>query len=76
MKLVHGLFAHPSALSEHAGADPIRTRKLQHRHVGHAKLGEAGGVQFVDDSTVNRLGRHPQQGSDEHVVRRRRRVRG
>lgn len=31
-KLVHGLLAHAGALGEHARADPIRARKLQHRH--------------------------------------------
>ena len=36
-QLVHGLLAHAGALGEHARADPVRTWKLQHRHVRHAE---------------------------------------
>jgi hypothetical protein len=43
-KLIHGLLAHAGALGEQAGANPIRTRKLQYRHVRHAELLEPGRV--------------------------------
>ena len=68
-QLVHGLLAHAGALGEHAGADAIRARKLQHRHMRHAQLLEAGRVELVDDPAVNGLGRHPQQGADQHLLR-------
>ena len=68
-ELVHGLFAHPGALSEQAGANAIRTGKLQHRHVRHAQLFEPGRVELRDDPALNGLSRHAQQRADEHVLR-------
>ena len=66
-QLVHGLLAHAGALSESAGANSIRTRKLQHRHVRHAQLLETGRIELLDDAVLDRLGRDPQQRADEHV---------
>src|SRR5262249_44627568 len=37
-QLIHGLLADPRTLGEHARANAIRPRKLQHRHVWHAKV--------------------------------------
>ena len=66
-QLVHGLLADTGALSEHARAYRVRARKLQHRHMRHAKLVEAGGVELIDDPAVNGLGRHTQEGTDQHL---------
>ena len=68
-QLVHGLFAHAGALGEHARADPIWAWKLQDRHMWHAEFPEAGGVELADDPAVNGLGRHPQEGTEQHVLR-------
>ena len=67
--LVHGLIAHADAVGEYARADPIRVRKLQHRHARHAEVAETGRVELGDDSAVNGLGWHPQQGADQHLLR-------
>ena len=75
-QLVHGLFAHPGAIGEHAGANAVRARKLQHRHVRQAQVVEACGVELRDEPSLNGLGRHAQQRSDEHVLRRDRAVGG
>src|SRR5215213_5581379 len=37
-ELVHGLLAHARALSERTGANPVRPRELQHRHVRDAEI--------------------------------------
>jgi hypothetical protein len=68
-ELIHGLLAHPGALGEQAGANPIRTRKLQYRHVRHAEFLEPGRVELRDDPALNGLSRHAQQRADEHVLR-------
>src|SRR6516162_961889 len=57
-ELVHSLLAHAGALGKHPRADPIRARKLQHRHMRHAELVEAGGVELLDDPAVNSLRRN------------------
>jgi len=68
-ELVHGLLAHPGALSECAGANTIRPRKLQHRHVRHAKIVEPSCIHPLDDPALNGLTRHAEQRPDEHVFR-------
>src|SRR5579863_226491 len=59
-ELVHRLLADPRALGEHAGANPIGTWKLQHRHMRYAKLLEARRVELLDDAALNGLARHAQ----------------
>ena len=68
-QLVHGLLADACALGEQPRADAIRPRKLQDRHVGHAEFLETGGVELADDPAVNGLGRHSEQGTDQHLPR-------
>lgn len=68
-QLIHGLLAHFGALGQQAGANAIRTRKLQHRHVRYAQFLEPGRVELRDDPALNGLGRHAQQRADEHVLR-------
>ena len=75
-QLVHRLLADAGALGEHARADAIGARELQHRHVRHAQLLETGRVQLGDDPAVNGLGRHAQQRADQHLVGVRRAARG
>lgn len=66
----------PRTFGEHAWTGPVHSRKLQDRHMRHAQLREAGGVELADDPTVNRLGRNAQQRADQHLVEGRRWGRG
>ncbi len=59
----------PARSASYAGADAVRSRELQHRHVRHAELVETGRVELGDDPAVNGLGRHPEQGANQHLGR-------
>jgi hypothetical protein len=56
-ELIHGLLAHPGALGEQAGANPIRTRKLQYRHVRHAEFLEPGRAASLSPESESRAAR-------------------
>src|SRR5215469_15031475 len=66
-QLVHRLFAHACALSEHARTDPIRAGKLQHCHMRHSKFLETGRIELFNDAALYDLTRNAQQGPNEHI---------
>ncbi len=67
-QLVHRLLAHTRALGEGAGAHPIRSWILQHRDMRQAQLVIARRVELLDQAAMDRLCRHAQQRTDQHVL--------
>jgi hypothetical protein len=67
---VHGLLAHPCALGENGGANPVGARESEYRYVGQAKPLEAHRIQVAEDAPVNGLGRNAQHRADEHIFGR------
>jgi len=55
-------------VSQHAGADPIRPRKLKHCHMRQEELLEACRIKLFDNTPLDDLTRDSQQGPDEHVL--------
>src|SRR5215469_12229498 len=67
-QLIHGLFAHAGALSQHARAYPFRTGKLKHCHMRYDEFLKAGSIKLFNDAALDDLTRNAQQGPDEHIL--------
>ena len=71
-EVVDRLLAHAELGRQVRRPPPLRARVPQHRHVRLAEVGEAGGVEVVEDPPADGVDRHPHQRADERRWRARR----